>query len=296
MTPPLCVPKRCEVASYWAPVANEDQSFDLGSKREGWVRYGMGERWAYQYVKGRGDCSNATFPDYVPLTRKICQVQTRSDGGGVVAAEGGTFDVPSDTVVRYGSIDRWTYRRYDEYALDERCDNENFGVDPYPKEPKHCEVVKSMGAGVVVGINDRGILPHPDMDANVVPGYNFVIPGDPPADPGNVYRECVGVQEDRWHGLGMAGIVAAVGDNRRDLAGVAPMAQISMLKTQDCRGTIDLAHVANSLVWATSDDPALSHNPHKAKVINMSWTVPEERATPSCRSTSTTRGLTGRCW
>ena len=62
---------------------------------------------------------------------------------------------------------------------------------------------------VKVGIIDTGIASHPDLDANVVSGWNFWL--DEPHDPDILYGN---------HGTHVAGTVGAVGDNDIGVVGV----------------------------------------------------------------------------
>jgi len=91
------------------------------------------------------------------------------------------------------------------------------------------------GTGVTVAVIDTGITAHPDLDANVLPGYDFV--SDATAardgngrdanaqDQGDWYAagECgqPTAGNSSWHGTHVAGTVAAVTVNATGVAGVA---------------------------------------------------------------------------
>jgi hypothetical protein len=109
------------------------------------------------------------------------------------------------------------------------------------------------GEGVTVAVIDTGITAHPDLDAQVVAGYDFVsnpeqlassrqanappVPFDGdyvdessfgglgrdsnPTDPGD-WRLVAPVRDSSWHGTKMAGIIAAAAGNGEGIAGVAP--------------------------------------------------------------------------
>ncbi|MBM3878676.1 MAG: hypothetical protein FJ387_03005 [Verrucomicrobia bacterium] len=76
------------------------------------------------------------------------------------------------------------------------------------------------GAGVIVAMGDDGVeLRHPDLAVNQAAGlhFNFVtaLPNGEPARTWNI------------HGTAVAGLLAAVGDNRRGVVGVAPQARLA---------------------------------------------------------------------
>lgn len=77
------------------------------------------------------------------------------------------------------------------------------------------------GRGATVAILDTGIdIGHEDLKGQVLSGRNFV-------------RRDRSVQDDNGQGTHLAGIVAAVADNRTGIAGVAPLAHILPVKVLD---------------------------------------------------------------
>ena len=142
---------------------------------------------------------------------------------------------------------------------------------------------------VVVAILDTGITSHPDLDANVVPGYDFVSDiavandgdaRDPdPSDPGDwitpaeaAYGEFQGcdVTDSSWHGTHVAGTVAAVQDNALGVTGVAPQARIQSVRVMGkCGGYT--SDIAAGITWASGGSvPGVPANPTPAKVLNLS--------------------------
>jgi serine protease len=116
----------------------------------------------------------------------------------------------------------------------------------------------SQGEGVTVAVVDTGVdLEHPDLKANLSPGYDFV---DLDAAP----------QDIAGHGTHVAGLVAANG-----LAlGVAPHAKILPVRVlKDLSGGSD-GTVALGILWAAGlmTDPP---NPHPAQIINLSLGSPD---------------------
>jgi len=141
------------------------------------------------------------------------------------------------------------------------------------------------GKGVVVAVIDTGITAHPDLAANVLPGYDFIsdplVAGDgggrdaSAADPGDGYpaNTCgAGTPgaSSSWHGTHVAGTIAAVTNNATGVAGVAFNAKILPVRVLGkCGGY--LSDVADAIVWASGGSVAgVPANPTPAQVINLS--------------------------
>ncbi len=131
---------------------------------------------------------------------------------------------------------------------------------------------------IVVGVLDSGIISHPDLDPQVVPGYDFVsdlgIAGDGdgrdpnPTDPGG---SALSDGSHEWHGSHVAGILGAAGNDGYGVSGVAPGCKIMPLRVTGAGGgTIsdlsDAIRYAAGLA-ATADGPALAS---PLRVINVS--------------------------
>ncbi len=140
------------------------------------------------------------------------------------------------------------------------------------------------GSGVTVAVIDTGITRHSDLDANVVPGYDFISSSaeardgngrDPDAsDQGDWHSafECVGSlgANSSWHGTHVAGTVAAVTGNGRGVSGVAFAAEVQPVRALGrCGGS--LSDIADAITWASGGTVSgVPANPTPAKVINMS--------------------------
>ncbi|WP_298606198.1 S8 family peptidase [uncultured Rothia sp.] len=143
----------------------------------------------------------------------------------------------------------------------------------------------TQGSGVTVAVIDSGIVKHPDLDANVLPGYDFItepsIARDgngrdaDPTDQGNweeagVCNADSEASESNWHGTHVAGSIAAIMNNKRGIAGVAPNAKILPLRALGMCGGYD-SDIADAMVWAAGGAvEGVPANTHPAQIINLS--------------------------
>ena len=123
------------------------------------------------------------------------------------------------------------------------------------------------GAGVTVAVIDTGIdKDHPDLEANIVGGRNFV--GKGPS-----WRRKVDPEkwdDDNGHGTHVAGTVAAI-DNEEGVIGVAPGASLLGVKVLDQNGGGYLSDIVDGIYWAVDIGPdGEEASGDEADVINMS--------------------------
>ncbi len=156
--------------------------------------------------------------------------------------------------------------------------------------------LRSTGVGaaapVAVAVLDTGITVHPDLDANVLPGYDFVstveYAGDgtgrdaDPADPGDfvsaqdksanpvAFSACA-IENSSWHGTNIAGVVAAVTNNGDGVAGVNWNARIVPVRVAGKCGA-DVADIIEGMRWAAGlpvSGVPLNANP--VRIVNISF-------------------------
>jgi serine protease len=145
---------------------------------------------------------------------------------------------------------------------------------------------KSTGAGVVVAVIDTGITNHADLNANILPGYDFISDtfvsrdgngrDSNPNDEGDwnpVAGECYAgspVTNSSWHGTHVAGTVAAVTNNSTGVAGTAFGAKVVPVRVLGRCGGLT-SDIADAITWASGGSVSgIPANANPAEVINMS--------------------------
>lgn len=139
----------------------------------------------------------------------------------------------------------------------------------------------SSGSGVTVAVLDTGITSHPDLNANVLAGYDFVTPVDrgndgngrdsDASDPGDVCAAS-GRFSSSWHGTHVSGTVAALTNNSTGVSGTAFGAKIMPVRVLGVCGG-ELADIADAIIWSSGGSvPGVTTlTPSAAaKVINLS--------------------------
>lgn len=146
----------------------------------------------------------------------------------------------------------------------------------------------STGEGVVVAVLDTGVLPHVDLAANLLPGYDMVsaygqdadspdiaVDGDgrdpDPTDPGDWSDGTLcAASASTWHGTHVAGTVAAVANNGKGIAGAAYGARVQPVRVLGRCGGFT-SDIADAIVWASGGHVQdVPDNATPAEVINLS--------------------------
>ena len=146
----------------------------------------------------------------------------------------------------------------------------------------------SRGAGVTVAVIDTGSLPHPDLRGQYLPGYDFISDPDyaldgtgrdaDATDAGDwtPYGACEDptLRNSSWHGIHVAGTIAALVGNSTGIAGIAPGARLLPVRALGRCGGTD-TDITDALVWAVGGAvPGVPANPNPAKIVNLSLSGP----------------------
>ena len=143
--------------------------------------------------------------------------------------------------------------------------------------------VQPDSSSVVVAVVDTGILPHPDLDGRVLAGYDFITDFDRardgdardpnPRDEGTwgSESECGFAQDSFFHGLFVAGQIAANTNNGIGISGLTTGAKILPVRALGKCGVGTFEDILEGMLWASGVPVAgIPPNANPAKVINFS--------------------------
>lgn len=141
--------------------------------------------------------------------------------------------------------------------LDRRVELGFAANDPYLGSQWHLAKINAsaawdvaQGQGVTIAILDTGVAAsHPDLAANLVPGWNF-------------YGNNADTSDPHGHGTAVAGAAAAVFNNGMGVASVAGAARIMPVRIADANAYAYWSTVAQGLTWAADNG---------ARVANISY-------------------------
>jgi serine protease len=126
------------------------------------------------------------------------------------------------------------------------------------------------GAGAVIAVIDNGVTSHSDLNANVLPGYDFTANnrGGNGTNPGRLNETCSPVV---WHGTHVSGIAAALTNNGIGIAGVASGAKVVPVRVMNACGLGYTSDISDGITWAAGGSiPGVPNNSNPAKVVNVS--------------------------
>lgn len=143
----------------------------------------------------------------------------------------------------------------------------------------------SRGEGSVIAIVDTGVYRHPDLVANLLPGYDFITDpvsgGDGDGRDGDAndvgtwtrVGECSAYDKGSysdWHGTQVAGVAGASTNNSLGMAGTAYNAKILPVRVMGKCGA-RTSDVLDAIVWSAGGSvPGVPANVYPAEAINVS--------------------------
>lgn len=141
--------------------------------------------------------------------------------------------------------------------LDQRVPPALTANDPYASGQWHLPAIRAnaawdaaRGQSIKIAVLDSGIhAAHPDLAANVLPGYNF-------------FDRNAELTDVTGHGTAVAGTAAAGLNNNTGVAGIAGAAQILALRVSDTTGWAYFSTVAEAVTYAAENG---------ARVVNCSY-------------------------
>lgn len=119
----------------------------------------------------------------------------------------------------------------------------------------------SQGENQVIAILDTGVNGnHPDLAANMVPGYN-------------VYDQNYDTTDVFGHGTPVAGVAAAILNNATGAAGVAGKAKIMPVRISDTSGYAYWSTIAQGITWAADNGATVANASYGAAGSSTVWSA-----------------------
>ncbi len=151
----------------------------------------------------------------------------------------------------------------------------------------------AIGAGAVVAVLDSGITSHPELNARLLPGWDFVSDttysrdgngrDNDPSDPGDAitaadrtanpaaYSGCPAAPVSSWHGTTIAGQLAAVTNNVEGVAAGNWFGRVVPVRVAGQCGAA-LSDIIDGMRWAAGLAVAgVPPNPNPARVVVLSY-------------------------
>lgn len=155
-------------------------------------------------------------------------------------------------------IERLSKNPHVKFAELDRLVQSNFVPnDPYFGSEWHLNKINApaawdlgQGSGVTIAILDSGVDgSHPDLAAQMVPGYNF-------------FDNNTNTTDVFGHGTAVAGVAAAASNNGAGVAGVAGQAKIMPIRVSDTNGWAYISMITQGITYAAD---------HGARIANASF-------------------------
>ncbi|WP_455221034.1 S8 family peptidase [Kaarinaea lacus] len=142
-------------------------------------------------------------------------------------------------------------------------------------------------SNVIVAVIDTGVLSnHPDLQGQLVPGYDFIQDPDNAADGDGIDDDPFDVGDDAngnssFHGTHVSGTIAAASDNSNGVAGVTWGARVMPLRTLGRFGgtDYDIEQAVRFAAQLPNDSGTIPDQ--KADVINLSLGGPTNSTVPT---------------
>jgi len=220
---------------------------------------------------------------------------TQSQAEAVVAR------LQASGLVTFAQVDRRVHPRMvpndprygEQWNLQSLIAGQAYGENNYGLNLPGAWDITTGSPSVVVAVLDTGLLPHQDIDGNildgvgrVVGGYDFISDlsmandGDGrdanPTDPGDWVETNNAVCGDgtfypsSWHGTHVAGIVGALTNNALGVSGVAWQVSILPVRALGTCGGLT-SDIIDAMRWSVGlPVPGVPDNTHPARILNLS--------------------------